>query len=65
MDAPDHYQTTYDSKTKIVVFHSLNQAQFIGLYFLFNKQQEFIFDLLQLIYILCYIQMFDDENPIN
>ena len=24
MDAPDHYQTTYDSKTKIVVFYSLN-----------------------------------------
>ena len=23
MDAPDHYQTTYDSKTKIVVFYSL------------------------------------------
>ena len=23
MDAPDNYQTTYDSKTKIVVFYSL------------------------------------------
>ena len=23
MDVPDHYQTTYDSKTKIVVFYSL------------------------------------------
>ena len=23
MDAPDHYQTTYDSKTKIVVFYYL------------------------------------------
>ena len=26
MDAPDHYQTTYDSKTKIVVFYSLNST---------------------------------------
>ena len=25
MDAPDDYQTTYDSTTKIVVFYSLNQ----------------------------------------
>ena len=24
MDAPDHYQTKYDSKTKIVVFYSLS-----------------------------------------
>ena len=24
MDAPDHYQTTYVSKTKIVVFYSLS-----------------------------------------
>ena len=26
MDAPDHYQTTYVSKTKIVVFYSLNHG---------------------------------------
>ena len=26
MDAPDHYQTTGDSKTKIVVFYSLSNA---------------------------------------
>ena len=26
MDAPDHYQTTYVSKTKIVVFYSLNNV---------------------------------------
>ena len=27
MDAPDNYQTTYDSKTKIVVFYSLNDKR--------------------------------------
>ena len=26
MDAPDHYQTTYVSKTKIVVFYSLTNS---------------------------------------
>ena len=26
MDQPDHYQTTYDSKTKIVVCYSLSNA---------------------------------------
>ena len=26
MDPPDNYQTTYDSKTKIVVFYSLSNA---------------------------------------
>ena len=26
MDPPNHYQTTYDSKTKIVVFYSLSNA---------------------------------------
>ena len=26
MDAPDNYKTTYDSKTKIVVFYSLSNA---------------------------------------
>ena len=26
MDAPDNYQTTYDSKTKIVVLYSLSNA---------------------------------------
>jgi hypothetical protein len=26
MDAPDNYQTTYDSKTKIVIFYSLSNA---------------------------------------
>ena len=31
MDAPDHYQTTYDSKTKIVVFYSLIQGLSISL----------------------------------
>ena len=28
MDAPDHYQTTYDSKTKIVVFYSLSNQSY-------------------------------------
>ena len=32
MDASDHYQTTYDSKTKIVVFYSLNQGRFNLIY---------------------------------
>ena len=29
MDAPDKYQTTYDSKTKMLVFYSLNLLTFI------------------------------------
>ena len=29
IDAPDNYQTTYDSKTKIVVFYSLIMARIL------------------------------------
>ena len=29
MDAPDNYQTTYDSKTKILVFYTLNMESIL------------------------------------
>ena len=29
MDAPDNYQTTYDSRTKIVVFYSVIKNQIV------------------------------------
>ena len=56
MDAPDHYQTTYDSKTKIVVFYSLKECTLIkipGL--IFAKIRNHTLDIKQwLLYKKCY-----------
>ena len=46
MDAPDHYQTTYVSKTKIVVFYSLIGDNIIYAWYMIRLETYIVFQAL-------------------
>ena len=53
MDAPDNYQTTYDSKTRIVVFYSLNYSGKLMNYCVHNPEPNS--EGIELIIVIIYI----------